>query len=108
MLGQIAGVRPEWDDSFDAWLEKVQGLKAVGLRRILHVVPDEVSLTQTFRTGGLQPLYSGDGDQKTVRRTAFPIHAIPQTASPSKAVTAGIVARDAALRASTYPGPASW
>jgi predicted TIM-barrel fold metal-dependent hydrolase len=49
MLGQIAGVRPEWDDGFDAWLEEVRTLRAVGLRRILHVVPDDVSLTETFR-----------------------------------------------------------
>ena len=49
MLGQIAGVRPEHDEGFDAWLDEVRGLKAVGLRRILHVVPDEVSQTETFR-----------------------------------------------------------
>ena len=49
MLGQIAGVRPEYDDGFDAWLEEVSTLGVVGLRRILHVVPDEVSLSETFR-----------------------------------------------------------
>ncbi|MCX7287718.1 MAG: amidohydrolase [Rhodobacterales bacterium] len=49
MLGQIAGVRPEQDAGFDAWLEEVAGLAVVGLRRILHVVPDEVSQTETFR-----------------------------------------------------------
>jgi predicted TIM-barrel fold metal-dependent hydrolase len=49
MLGQIAGVRPEWEAGFDAWLEEAKGLGVVGLRRILHVVPDEVSLTDTFR-----------------------------------------------------------
>jgi predicted TIM-barrel fold metal-dependent hydrolase len=49
MLGQIAGVRPEREDGFDAWLEEVRTLKAVGLRRILHVVPDGVSQTGTFR-----------------------------------------------------------
>jgi predicted TIM-barrel fold metal-dependent hydrolase len=49
MLGQIAGVRPEWDEGFDAWLEEVRTLPVVGLRRILHVVPDEVSQTGTFR-----------------------------------------------------------
>jgi predicted TIM-barrel fold metal-dependent hydrolase len=49
MLGQIASVRPERDEGFDAWLEEVRTLHAVGLRRILHVVPDEVSLTGTFR-----------------------------------------------------------
>ncbi|MCU0826461.1 MAG: amidohydrolase [Tabrizicola sp.] len=49
MLGQIASVRPEWAEGFDAWLEEAQGLRVVGFRRILHVVPDEVSLTDTFR-----------------------------------------------------------
>jgi predicted TIM-barrel fold metal-dependent hydrolase len=49
MLGQIAGIRPETDDGFDAWLEEVQALNVVGLRRILHVVPDEVSQTEVFR-----------------------------------------------------------
>jgi predicted TIM-barrel fold metal-dependent hydrolase len=49
MLGQIASIRPEWDEGFDAWLEEAKGLKTVGFRRILHVVPDEVSLTETFR-----------------------------------------------------------
>lgn len=49
MLGQIAGIRPEFDAGFDAWLEEAKGLKTVGFRRILHVVPDEVSLTATFR-----------------------------------------------------------
>lgn len=49
MLGQIASIRPEEDKGFDAWLEEALGLKAVGFRRILHVVPDEVSVTGTFR-----------------------------------------------------------
>jgi len=49
MLGQIASIRPEWDAGFDAWLEEAQGLGVVGFRRILHVVPDGVSHTDTFR-----------------------------------------------------------
>ncbi|MBA3909041.1 MAG: amidohydrolase [Rhodobacter sp.] len=49
MLGQIASIRPEWDDGFDAWLEEAQGLGVVGFRRILHVVPDGVSQTEIFR-----------------------------------------------------------
>jgi predicted TIM-barrel fold metal-dependent hydrolase len=49
LLGQIASVRPERDAGFDAWLDEVKTLGVVGLRRILHVVPDEVSLTETFR-----------------------------------------------------------
>ena len=49
LLGQIASIRPEWDEGFDAWLEEAQGLHLVGFRRILHVVPDDVSQTETFR-----------------------------------------------------------
>jgi predicted TIM-barrel fold metal-dependent hydrolase len=49
MLGQIASIRPEVDAEFDAWLDEAKDLKTVGFRRILHVVPDEVSLTETFR-----------------------------------------------------------
>lgn len=49
MLGQIASIRPEEDAGFDAWLEEAKQLKTVGFRRILHVVPDEVSTTETFR-----------------------------------------------------------
>jgi predicted TIM-barrel fold metal-dependent hydrolase len=49
MLGQIASIRPEEDAGFDGWLDEAQGLGVVGFRRILHVVPDEVSTTDTFR-----------------------------------------------------------
>lgn len=49
MLGQIASIRPEADAGFEAWLEEAQGLGVVGFRRILHVVPDEVSETEAFR-----------------------------------------------------------
>ena len=49
MLGQIASIRPEFDAGFGAWLEEAQTLGVVGFRRILHVVPDEVSMTETFR-----------------------------------------------------------
>ncbi len=49
MLGQIAGIRPEIDDGFDDWLAEAAGLNTVGFRRILHVVPDAVSQTDTFR-----------------------------------------------------------
>lgn len=48
MLGQIASIRPE-SEGFDAWLEEAQTLGVVGFRRILHVVPDGVSETETFR-----------------------------------------------------------
>ena len=49
MLGQIASIRPEDDAGFDEWLAEAAGLRTVGFRRILHVVPDGVSQTATFR-----------------------------------------------------------
>lgn len=50
ILGQIASIRPETDDGFDAWLEECGGLQVKGFRRILHVVPDDMSQSTTFRT----------------------------------------------------------
>jgi len=49
LLGQIASIRPETEAGFDAWLEEAATLGTVGFRRILHVVPDDVSQTETFR-----------------------------------------------------------
>ena len=49
LLGQIASCRPEDDDGFEDWLDEGRGLGVVGYRRILHVVPDAVSRTETFR-----------------------------------------------------------
>lgn len=49
MPGQIASIRPETEAGFDAWLEEAATLSVVGFRRILHVVPDEVSQTEAFR-----------------------------------------------------------
>ena len=49
LLGQIASCRPELDAGFDAWLEECAGLNVVGFRRILHVVPDEMSQSPGFR-----------------------------------------------------------
>lgn len=49
LLGQIAACRPETDDGFDAWLDECDGLDVVGFRRILHVVDDGLSRTETFR-----------------------------------------------------------
>lgn len=47
--GAIASCRPE-SESFAAWFEQQQSKPEIkGLRRILHVVPDELSTTQTFR-----------------------------------------------------------
>jgi predicted TIM-barrel fold metal-dependent hydrolase len=36
-------------DEFDAWLEQSEPLQIHGYRRILHVVPDDLSLSATFR-----------------------------------------------------------
>lgn len=46
--GAIAAARPEAAD-FAAWLERVDRDVVKGLRRVLHVVPDEVSQTALFR-----------------------------------------------------------
>jgi predicted TIM-barrel fold metal-dependent hydrolase len=48
LLGQIASCRPE-EPGFEAWLEEALALGVVGFRRILHVVPDDVSETEVFR-----------------------------------------------------------
>lgn len=47
--GMIATARPESDDGFEAWIETARSNGAVGFRRILHVVDDEMSTTETFR-----------------------------------------------------------
>lgn len=49
LMGQIASIRPETDEGFDAWLDEAADLGVVGYRRILHVMPDETSQTGTFR-----------------------------------------------------------
>lgn len=49
IIGQIASCRPEEDAGFDAWLEECGGLQVKGYRRILHVVPDEMSQSTGFR-----------------------------------------------------------
>tara|TARA_Y100000590_G_scaffold440873_1_gene566828 strand:+ start:3163 stop:4008 length:846 start_codon:yes stop_codon:yes gene_type:complete len=47
--GLIASIRPEKEEGFEDWLNETLEMKVVGFRRILHVVPDEVSQTNTFR-----------------------------------------------------------
>ena len=49
IIGQIASCRPEDDAGFDAWLEECGGLHVKGFRRILHVVPDDMSQSEGFR-----------------------------------------------------------
>lgn len=49
LVGQIASCRPETDAGFDDWLDECDGLAVHGFRRILHVMPDDLSQTPTFR-----------------------------------------------------------
>ncbi|MCS4244416.1 putative TIM-barrel fold metal-dependent hydrolase [Rhizobium sp. BIGb0125] len=49
MLGVIASCRPETDEGFDAWLEECGDLNVVGFRRILQVMPDDLSRSETYR-----------------------------------------------------------
>ncbi len=46
--GLILSIRPEDDSKFDEWLEESQSLQVVGYRRVLHVVPDELSQQLNF------------------------------------------------------------
>jgi len=48
IAGIIANCRPEEKDGFEAYLDAISHPKLVGLRRILHVVPDELSTTPHF------------------------------------------------------------
>lgn len=49
ILGLIASCRPEDDAGFTDWLDECDDLGVVGFRRILHVMPDELSTTDVFR-----------------------------------------------------------
>ncbi len=49
IVGLIASCRPEEDDGFSDWLDECEGLGVVGYRRILHVMPDDLSTSGTFR-----------------------------------------------------------
>ncbi len=49
IVGIIASCRPETDAGFTDWLDECDGLGVVGYRRILHVMDDELSRTDTFR-----------------------------------------------------------
>ncbi len=49
ILAQIPSCRPENNDGFEAWLDEATALHVVGFRRVLHVVPDDVSRSSTFR-----------------------------------------------------------
>lgn len=47
--GLIATARPETDEGFGDWLATAKSLGAVGIRRVLHVVDDDMSKSGTFR-----------------------------------------------------------
>ena len=47
--GLIVSIRPENDEGFESWLNESIEMGVVGYRRILHVVPDEMSQSETFR-----------------------------------------------------------
>lgn len=49
MVGMIASCRPESDDGFEAWLDECGSMNVAGFRRILHVMPDDLSKSETFR-----------------------------------------------------------
>jgi len=49
ILGFVATCRPEMNEGFDRLVDEAVGLGAVGFRRILHVVPDDLSRSETFR-----------------------------------------------------------
>lgn len=48
VCGAISSARPE-SDGFEAWLERIDRRVVRGVRRVLHVVPDEVSQGARFR-----------------------------------------------------------
>jgi len=48
LRGAISAARPE-SAAFDAWLDRVDRRVVRGVRRVLHVVPDEVSQSDRFR-----------------------------------------------------------
>ena len=49
ICGLISSCRPETTDGYDAWLDECGTLGVVGFRRILHVMPDDLSTSQNFR-----------------------------------------------------------
>lgn len=47
--GVIASCRPEVDDGFSEWLDECEDLSVLAYRRVLHVMGDDISKTETFR-----------------------------------------------------------
>lgn len=48
--GLILSIRPEDNKNFDQWLEETLSIGVAGFRRILHVMSDETSQSEIFRT----------------------------------------------------------
>ncbi len=49
LIGLISSIRPENNEGFEAWLNETIEMGVVGYRRILHVVPDDMSQSDIFR-----------------------------------------------------------
>ena len=49
ILGMIASCRPESDDGFSEWLDEGDDLNVLAYRRVLHIMDDGLSTTETFR-----------------------------------------------------------
>ena len=49
LIGLIASIRPESDKDFEEWLNETIEMGVVGYRRILHVMPDDTSQSETFK-----------------------------------------------------------
>ena len=49
LTGVISSIRPEYEEGFESWLNETIEMGVVGYRRILHVMPDELSQSDIFR-----------------------------------------------------------
>ena len=49
LSGVIASCRPEFESGFAAWVEECVELGVSGFRRVLHEMPDDLSLSETYR-----------------------------------------------------------
>ncbi len=49
IMGLIASIRPEEDEGFDAWFSETLEMGVVGYRRVLHIMPNELSQSKIFR-----------------------------------------------------------
>ena len=49
MIGLISSIRPEENKGFDLWLNETIEMGVIGYRRILHIMPNELSQTKIFR-----------------------------------------------------------